>query len=243
MYDTIIIGAGMSGLAAGIRLAMYQERVLILERHSAIGGLNSFYRLRGRDYDVGLHAVTNFQPKGSRQGPLARLLRQLRLALGRSGAGAAGRLVDRLSRREARLQQRLRSAAIPGPPALPAADRRLERLVAQLADYGQLGRPATQCSARQVVGRFLDDPLLVEMLFCPLLFYGGASEGDTDLRTVLAPFSLGLPGGAGAAAGGDSAESLPASRKVPATRRRAEAACGRRADRRPRRPRRRRGAR
>src|SRR5688500_328446 len=78
MYDTIIIGAGMSGLAAGIRLAYYNQRVVILERHYTIGGLNSFYRLRGRDYDVGLHAVTNFTPKGAKKGPLARLLKQLR---------------------------------------------------------------------------------------------------------------------------------------------------------------------
>ena len=78
MYDTIIIGAGMSGLAAGIRLAYYDQRVCILERHYTIGGLNSFYRLRGRDYDVGLHALTNVTPKGTKTGPLARLLRQLR---------------------------------------------------------------------------------------------------------------------------------------------------------------------
>ena len=45
MYDTIIIGAGMSGLAAGIRLAYFEQRVCILERHTTIGGLNSFYRL------------------------------------------------------------------------------------------------------------------------------------------------------------------------------------------------------
>ena len=78
MYDTLIIGAGMSGLAAGIRLAYYDQRVCILERHTTIGGLNSFYRLDGRNYDVGLHAVTNYAPKGTRRGPLARLLKQLR---------------------------------------------------------------------------------------------------------------------------------------------------------------------
>ena len=37
MYDTVIIGAGMSGLAAGIRLAYYDRRVCILERHTTIG--------------------------------------------------------------------------------------------------------------------------------------------------------------------------------------------------------------
>src|SRR5262245_36567575 len=78
MYDTLIIGAGMSGLAAGIRLAYYNQRVCILERHTTIGGLNSFYRLDHRNHDVGLHAVTNFTPAGARRGPLARLLRQLR---------------------------------------------------------------------------------------------------------------------------------------------------------------------
>src|SRR6218665_3535434 len=80
MYDTLIIGAGMSGLAAGIRLAYFDQRVCILERHTTIGGLNSFYRLGGRNYDVGLHAVTNFTPKGAKKGPLSRLLRQLRFS-------------------------------------------------------------------------------------------------------------------------------------------------------------------
>ena len=78
MYDTLIIGAGLSGLAAGIRSAYYDQRVCILERHTTIGGLNSFYRIGGRNYDVGLHAVTNYLPKGVRKGPLAKLLRQLR---------------------------------------------------------------------------------------------------------------------------------------------------------------------
>ena len=40
-YDVVIIGAGMSGLAAGIRLAYFQKRVLILEKHYAFGGLNT----------------------------------------------------------------------------------------------------------------------------------------------------------------------------------------------------------
>ncbi|NLF06862.1 MAG: FAD-binding protein, partial [Pirellulaceae bacterium] len=44
MYDTIIIGAGMSGLAAGVRIAHFGKKVCILERHGAIGGLNSFYK-------------------------------------------------------------------------------------------------------------------------------------------------------------------------------------------------------
>ncbi len=79
MYDVVIIGAGMSGLAAGIRLAMFDKSVCILERHYAVGGLNSYYRLEGRNFDVGLHALTNFAPKSQKTGPLPRLLRQLRI--------------------------------------------------------------------------------------------------------------------------------------------------------------------
>ena len=78
-YDAIIIGASMSGLAAGIRLAYFDKRVIILERHYAYGGLNSYYRLHGRDFDVGLHAVTNFCDPADRSAPLSKLLRQLRL--------------------------------------------------------------------------------------------------------------------------------------------------------------------
>ena len=55
-----IIGAGMSGIAAGIRLAHFGKKVCIFERHYVPGGLNSFYALDGRKYDVGLHAMTNF---------------------------------------------------------------------------------------------------------------------------------------------------------------------------------------
>lgn len=78
-YDTLIIGAGMSGLAAGIRLAMFDQKVCVLERHKVPGGLNSYYERKGRKLDVGLHAMTNFAQKGERGRPLTKLLKQLRI--------------------------------------------------------------------------------------------------------------------------------------------------------------------
>jgi phytoene dehydrogenase-like protein len=180
MYDTIIIGAGLSGLAAGIRLAYFEKRVCIVERHSTIGGLNSFYRLRGRNYDVGLHAVTNFAPPGSKKGPLARLLRQLRL-----------KWED-----FALVPQMGSSIAFPGVTlnfhndfeyfrsevrrAFPAEVDNFERLIEGLLNYEDLGAPWAGRSARQVVSEKIRDPLLAEMLFCPLMFYGAATEHDMD---------------------------------------------------------------
>src|SRR5437867_11542568 len=80
-YDVIIIGAGMSGMAAAIRLAYFQKRVLVLERHYAAGGLNSYYALGGYQFDAGLHAVTNYVPPGTRGAPLTKICRQLPLTL------------------------------------------------------------------------------------------------------------------------------------------------------------------
>ncbi|MDZ7618167.1 MAG: NAD(P)/FAD-dependent oxidoreductase [Patescibacteria group bacterium] len=180
MYDTIIIGAGMSGLAAGIRLAHFGQRVCILERHHAIGGLNSFYRQRGRRFDVGLHALTNYTPKGARQGPLARLLRQLRVTW------------DDWSL----VPQRGSAIVFPGVTLefsndfeqfaanvarqFPGQEPKLRRLVATLGTYEQLGEQAVSESARRVVASMIDEPMLREMLFCPVLFYGGAREHDID---------------------------------------------------------------
>ena len=79
-FEAVIIGAGMAGLAAGIRLALAGKKVIVLEQHKASGGLNSFYSQAGRKFDVGLHAMTNYVPKGTKGTPLSNLLRQVRLS-------------------------------------------------------------------------------------------------------------------------------------------------------------------
>ncbi len=180
MYDTIIIGAGMSGLAAGIRLAYFDQRVCILERHTTIGGLNSFYRLRGRDYDVGLHAVTNFTPKGTKKGPLARLLRQLRLRW--DDLDISPQIGSQIVFPDARLRfdnepETLREEIA---NAFPAQADNFDRLAREVVDYDDLDESHQQISARERVSSILPDPLLVEMLFCPLMYYGSAREQDMD---------------------------------------------------------------
>lgn len=180
MYDTLIIGAGMSGLAAGIRLAHYEQKVCVLERHTTIGGLNSFYRLRGRDFDVGLHAVTNFTPKGAKKGPLARLLRQLRfkwedLALSpQIGSRIAfpGLHLDfdnDIGRLEAEIHR-----------LFPGQSDNFQRLLAAVVDYDDLNDEHFRMSGRARLAELFDEPLLVEMLLCPLMWYGNAREEDMD---------------------------------------------------------------
>jgi phytoene dehydrogenase-like protein len=180
MYDTLIIGAGMSGLAAGIRLAYYDQRVCIVERHTTIGGLNGFYRLRGRDYDVGLHALTNITPKGAKRGPLARLLRQLRLSW--DDFAISPQVGSEIVFPSARLRfdndLDLFRAEI--ARTFPAQVDNFERLVAEVAEYDDLNETHAAISARERLNELLTEPLLVEMLFCPLMFYGSAREHDMD---------------------------------------------------------------
>ena len=179
-YDTIIIGAGMSGLAAGIRLAMYDQKVCILEKHWTIGGLNSFYRMNGRDYDVGLHAMTNFTERGAKKGPLARLLKQLRfrwdefqLAPQRGSTIAFPGVELHFNNDVQLLESEIASK-------FPHQKDAFARLLNRLVDYDDLQQEDFECSTRAILHETLSDPLLIEMLLCPLMWYGNAREHDMD---------------------------------------------------------------
>lgn len=179
-YDTLIIGAGLSGLAAGIRLAHFEKPVCILERHTTIGGLNSFYRLRNRNYDVGLHAVTNFTPKGTRTGPLSRLLRQLRFSWDDFQlAPQTGSRVDfpGTSLRFNNDFELLVSEVARAFPSQVDGFRRLADFLAGV-ELGVVCDPPT--TARPVLAQYLSDPLLVDMLLCPLMFYGSPTPDDME---------------------------------------------------------------
>jgi phytoene dehydrogenase-like protein len=179
-YDTIIIGAGMSGLAAGIRLAQFDQRVLILERHYLWGGLNSFYKRGGRRFDVGLHALTNWVPKGTRGTPLAKLLRQLRLRHDDLQLGQQSYSEVRFP--SARLSfsndfELLRSEVA---RAFPHQVDAFEALVQRVDAYDAFRPTDTTLGARVVLAEVLTDPLLIELLLCPVLYYGSAREDDVD---------------------------------------------------------------
>lgn len=179
-FETVIIGAGMAGLAAGIRLALAGKNCIILERHNASGGLNSFYSQDGRKFDVGLHAMTNYVPKGTKGTPLAKLLRQLRIPydaldlcpqFGSKVAFPGCEL--RFSNDFALLESEVARTfpkQIDGFRALAEEVRTL--------DAFNLG--AIPTSARAAVQRHIKDPLLEDMLFCPVMYYGSAEEHDMD---------------------------------------------------------------
>ena len=186
-YHLVIIGAGLSGLAAGIRAARFGRRVLLLEQHWQPGGLNSYYVRQGRLLETGLHAMTNFAPPGVKHAPLNRLFRQLKL-----------------SRQEFRTHEQIGSEVVfpdhslrfANDPALltaeiarafPGSADGFVRLTEAVKEYDPF-MPAPRRSAREFLARFLPDPLLTDMLLLPLMVYGNAEEEDMDLAQFVIMF-------------------------------------------------------
>jgi len=192
-YDVIIIGAGMSGLAAAARLGLYDKKVLVVEKHSIPGGLNSYYQRKNKDggirlFDVGLHALTNFVKKGERGKPLTKLLKQLRFSY------------DDLSLRE----QTHSLISFEGKSLKFSNDFNLLlceieshfshefqsfcRLVEDIKSFNELDLKATYQPTREKLASYFKDELLIEMILCPLLIYGSAWEHDMDYSQFVIMF-------------------------------------------------------
>jgi phytoene dehydrogenase-like protein len=190
-YDVAIIGAGMSGLAAGIRLAHFGKRVCIFERHNAVGGLNSFYSIGGRKFDVGLHAMTNFVRPGVKGTPLGKLLRQLRIE--RDEFALCEQKQSRIAfgpHGETSLRFTNDFAVFEGEVAqhFPAQADGFRQLVAAVRTYTDVSLDTVPVSARTVVRSHITDPLLEDMLFCPLMYYGSATEHDMEFGQFVIMF-------------------------------------------------------
>ena len=170
----------MAGLAAGIRLALAGKNVIVLERHNASGGLNSFYSQDGRKFDVGLHAMTNYVPKGTKGTPLTKLLRQLRIPYDaldlcpQNGSrihfpGCQLEFTNDFAHFEAEVAH-----------AFPRQIDGFRALAEEVRTLDAFNLGAIPTSAREAVQRHISDPLLEDMIFCPVMYYGSAQEHDMD---------------------------------------------------------------
>ena len=186
-YQLLIIGGGLSGLAAGIRAARFGRKTLIVEQHALPGGLNSYYQRQGYLLETGLHAMTNFATPENKHAPLNRLFRQLHL-----------------SRREFVCREQVGSL-IRFPHAtlqftndifvliedigrhFPASFDRFQQLRREIARFDPFVSGPWR-SARQFILAMLQDPLLADMLLLPLMVYGNAEEHDMDLRQFVIMF-------------------------------------------------------
>ncbi len=180
-YDAAVIGAGMSGLAAAVRLAMYGRRVLVLERHNAPGGLNSFYARGRRKYDVGLHALTNWVPEGAKGAPLVKLMRQLRIR--REELDLCPQLGSRVTMAgvSLRIDNDFSHLLEDVAAAFPADADGFRRLDAWISALDEASLQAHGGSARELLGRHVASPVLRDLLLIPTCYYGSALEDDIEV--------------------------------------------------------------
>jgi phytoene dehydrogenase-like protein len=188
-YDVLIIGAGMSGLAAGIRLAYYGKKVCILEKHHRAGGLNSFYSRDGHKFDVGLHAMTNYVPKGTKSTPLPKLLRQLKLKAEDFALCPQIGSAIKFPGRTLRFNNDLNFFIEEVVENFPAQADNFQKLLKTISEHDALALDSKPQSARKVVSSIIPDPLLIDMIFCPLMFYGNAQENDIEFGQFVIMFN------------------------------------------------------
>ena len=179
-YDAVIIGAGMSGLAAGIRLAQQDKRVAIVEKHYVWGGLNSFYGKDGYAFDVGLHALTNFVPKGTRGMPLTRTIKQLRLRYDDLALGEHGHSEILFPGAQLLFSNDFQLLTEEVARVFPTEVDRFRALAREVEETAFEERPTAFQSARAELAKRLNEPLLVEMLLLPTCYYGSAMEDDVE---------------------------------------------------------------
>ncbi|MGZ0657473.1 phytoene desaturase family protein [Coraliomargarita sp. W4R72] len=179
-YETVIIGAGMAGMAAGIRLALAGKNVIILERHNASGGLNSFYSQDGRKFDVGLHAMTNYVPKGTKGTPLIKLLRQLRIPYDALDLCPQNGSKVSFPGCELGFNNDFTFFESEVARAFPKQIDGFRALAEEVRTLDAFNLGSMPTSAREAVQRHISDPLLEDMIFCPVMYYGSAQEHDMD---------------------------------------------------------------
>jgi phytoene dehydrogenase-like protein len=183
----VIIGGGMSGLAAAIRLARFGRRTLILEKHTRPGGLNSFYYRQGRLFETGLHALTNYAGPEDRSAPLNRLFRQLKLS--RKSFQTHQQIGSEIRFPGQRLRFTNDFSCLRDEITLkfPGSASGFARLAEFVKGYDPFSKQPWR-SARETLSTFIPDPLLIEMLLCPLMIYGNSQEDDMDLAQFVIMF-------------------------------------------------------
>ena len=188
-YDVIIVGSGLSGLAAGIRVAMFDKRVLILEKHTVVGGLNSYYIRKNRTFDVGLHAMTNYSPKGARSTPLGKLLKQLRLSHDDFRLYEQEVSEIRFPDKSLHFTNDFELLKQEVSEQFPDQMDGFMRLVKKIESFDELSLVTSEwTSSQEILKGFISNSVLIDMLFCPLMYYGNASERDMDFYQFVIMF-------------------------------------------------------
>ena len=168
---------------------MFGKKVVLLEKHYVVGGLNSFYARKGNKFDVGLHALTNYpSPNSGKKSPLLKLLRQLRLSLDDLALLPQSR--SRITFGDCSLSFHNEFEYFHDQVAekFPSSMSAFSNLLQKMEDFPAYQVDAPERSTRTILADSQIDPLLAEMLLCPTCYYGSALPNDIDFATFVMLF-------------------------------------------------------
>ena len=188
IYDCVVIGAGMSGLAASIRLQMFDKKILLLEKHSIPGGLNSYYQRGKRQFDVGLHALTNFAKKEDKSKPLGKLLKQLRIKYDDLKLKEQSHSLIQFPGKILKFDNNFQTFCSEIEKEFPHDYQDFLKLVDEIKQFNEVNLANKDESAKVRLKSFLKNPDLIEMIIAPLLIYGSAWENDMDFSQFVIMF-------------------------------------------------------
>jgi phytoene dehydrogenase-like protein len=183
----LIIGGGLSGIAAGIRAARFGIDTLILEQHTIPGGLNSYYSRQGFLLETGLHAMTNFAERGNKKAPLNRLFRQLKLS--RKKFVTHQQFTSKILFPQQFLEFSNDITLLQDTIAkvFPQSIDGFMSLVFAIDGIDPFADVPWQ-STKEFLHSYLHDVLLEDMLLLPLMVYGNSEEHDMDLGQFVIMF-------------------------------------------------------
>lgn len=174
----------MSGLSAALRLGMFGKKVALFEKHYVVGGLNSFYARKGRKFDVGLHAVTNFPSASSgKTSPLLRACRQLRIPFDSLNLYPQSQSRITFGNQNLNFSNDFESFVTEVGKNFPKEIDNFQKLLKKMADFDAYSPNVKDISTRKILNETFSDPLIGEMLLCPTCYYGSAQENDIDFAT------------------------------------------------------------
>ncbi len=186
-YQLIIIGGGLSGLAAGIRTARFGQKVLILEQHHFPGGLNSFYYRQGHILETGLHAMTNFAEPSNRHAPLNRLFRQLKLSRKKFQTHEQIGSEIKFQTHGLRFNNDFSFLESEIEREFPGSLDHFRNLAMKVQEHDPFALSKWQ-STREILSITLRNKVLEDMLLLPLMVYGNSEEHDMDFGQFVIMF-------------------------------------------------------
>lgn len=168
---------------------MFGKKVVLLEKHFVVGGLNSFYAKKGIKFDVGLHALTNYPSSQSgKSSPLLKLCRQLRIPLDSLNLLPQSHSRITFGKESLLFDNNFEFFLSQVEEKFPKERDRFRSLLSKMEEFPAYSVEAKELSTREILKDSIQDPLLSEMLLCPTCYYGSARKNDIDFPTFVMLF-------------------------------------------------------